>query len=76
MLVTSDIGCVSYLRMGGGNICQHADFFFKIADFVIDVIFLILFRSNHCSQMSFTCSGYLNFFFFEITERLLQVYSL
>ena len=49
MLVTSDIGSVSYLGMGRSNICQHVDLFCPLADFVIDVIFLILFRSNQCS---------------------------
>ena len=65
MLVTSDIGWVSSLRMGGNNICQHVDFFRPLMDFVIDVIFLILLRSNPYSQMSFTVSGYLNIRFSE-----------
>ena len=39
MLVTSDICCVSCLRMGNDNICQHVDFFHPLADFVIDVFF-------------------------------------
>ena len=47
MLVTSDIGCVSCFRMGCGNIWQHIVLFNPLADFVIYVIFLISFRSNH-----------------------------
>ena len=41
MLVTSDICCVSCLRMGNDNICQHVDFFHPLADFVIDVFFFL-----------------------------------
>ena len=62
MLVTSDKGCLSCLKMCGGKICQHVDFFCPFADFFFEVIFLILFRSNHCSQMSFTFREYLNIY--------------
>ena len=73
MLVTSDIGYVSCLRMGGSSICQYIYFFCPLADFVIDVIFLIFFRSNHCSQMSFTLSGYLNVCFSIYPNSLFQL---
>ena len=43
MFLTSDKGCVSYLRLGGGNICQLVEFFRLLADFVIMYLYLLSF---------------------------------
>ena len=75
MLVTSDIDCVNCSRMGGSSICQHVDIFRLLANFVIDVIFLILLRSNHCSQMLFDLKWIFEYLFLQIPEWLLSVDS-
>ena len=42
MLLTSDIDCVSCLRIGGSNICQQVGFFRLLDDFVIEAHLTIL----------------------------------